>query len=279
MERTFDTPGSTTLHVEVGAGEVNVLAATDCTQTHVEVSGRGAEDTRIEQSGGTVSVIAPRHRRVSMVDGVEVHVQVTLPAGSALSALLGSARLITHGRLGDCRLKSGSGDIRMEEAVSVEAVTGSGPLHVDQVEADFTGRSGSGDIAVRRVGGRGRAVTGSGDVTIGSAAAGMHAKSGSGDVTIDQVAGELTVTTASGRTVVHQVDQGKATVRSASGDITVGVHPGTPTWTDIATVSGTASSRLEPLGPPEEGQDFVELALHSVSGDIVAHHVAPARHT
>jgi len=51
------------------------------------------------------------------------------------------------------------------------------------------------------------------------------------------------------------------------------VPSGTPVWTDIDTISGDVSSRLDSLGQPAEGQDYVELRLRTVSGDITVGHI------
>lgn len=70
---------------------------------------------------------------------------------------------------------------------------------------------------------------------------------------------------------------GALQARTASGDITVGVTPGIPVWTDINTMSGDITPDLTPLGSPEEGAPFVELRLRTVSGDIAIAHQAGVR--
>jgi hypothetical protein len=39
-------------------------------------------------------------------------------------------------------------------------------------------------------------------------------------------------------------------------------------WTDVQTTTGRVRSALPPLGPPQDGQEYVEVRASSVSGDI-----------
>ena len=271
MERTFDTPAPVDLHVEIGSGDVTVTAA-DTAQTIIEVVGREADDTRVEQSGRTISVVGPRQGS-GRIFGGGLRVTVSLPARSDLSTRLGSADLVTRGALGRCRLKTGSGDAKLEEAATAEAVSGSGNVSIEWLSGDLDARAGSGHISVRQLGGAARTVTGSGDVSIGTAEGPMTAKSGSGDVTIDRAGADVSVTTASGDASVRMMCRGTAQVRTASGDVSVGVPSDTPVWTDISTISGDVGSRLDSLGQPAQGQDYVELRLRTVSGDITVGHI------
>jgi len=272
MERTFDTPAPVDLHVEIGSGDVTVTAA-DTAQTIIEVVGREADDTRVEQSGRTISVVGPRQGSGRIFGGGGLRVTVSLPARSDLSTRLGSADLVTRGALGRCRLKTGSGDAKLEEAATAEAVSGSGNVSIEWLSGDLDARAGSGHISVRQLGGAARTVTGSGDVSIGTAEGPMTAKSGSGDVTIDRAGADVSVTTASGDASVRMMCRGTAQVRTASGDVSVGVPSDTPVWTDISTISGDVGSRLDSLGQPAQGQDYVELRLRTVSGDITVGHI------
>ena len=78
----------------------------------------------------------------------------------------------------------------------------------------------------------------------------------------------MSLATASGDLVVESALRGKVSMRSASGDVQVGVPAGLAVWTDITTVTGDISSTLESAGEPAEGADYVELRATTVSGDI-----------
>lgn len=275
MDRTFETPHPPDLSVEIGSGRVEILAGETNDRTLVTVTGKGAEDTTIEQQGNSIVVIGPRSRHgFSFSFGSQqLHVRISAPSGSGLTTKLGSADLVATGRLGTCALRAGSGDIQLEDAGAVEVVCGSGDLTIGDAWGDGVLRSGSGDLRIGSVAGTVQATTGSGDLLIGAASGRVSAKSGSGDVRIESSATGAEVTTASGDVTVARLGGGRLDARTASGDITVGVAAGLPAWTDIHTMTGTVSSTLASLGKPAEGDPFVELRLRAVSGDVTVGHL------
>lgn len=275
MDRTFETPNPPDLAVEIGSGRVEVLAGETNGRTLITVTGKGAEETTIEQQGNTISVIGPRSRHgFSFSFGnQQLAVRISAPTGSALATKLGSAELVSSGLLGDCALRTGSGDIQLEEATTLETVSGSGDVTVTRVAGDASLRSGSGDLRLGSVSGTVQAVTGSGDLILGPVTGTVSAKSGSGDVRIESSDNGADVSTASGDLTVDRLAGGRVEARTASGDLRVGVVAGLPAWTDINTVSGRISSTLTSLGEPAEGAPFVELRLRSVSGDIHVGHL------
>lgn len=276
MKYTFNTPEAIVLHTEVGAGQVTVQA-TDTTVSTIELAGKLADATRVEQDGRTISVITPKQRGTSIFGSNSLRVTATVPTGTDLSTVLGSADLQVAGRVGDCSLRTGSGDVTMEHARVVELTAGSGDVRIDHVEGDLVTKSGSGDLMIGILGGDSQVVSGSGDITVQQSAGRLSAKTGSGNIEIAEAGNEVSATGASGDLHIRLARRGAIQARTASGDITVGVLAGVPVWTDLNTVSGTVRSELESLGEPAEGQDYVELRTRAVSGDVVVRHVpAPA---
>jgi putative adhesin len=77
------------------------------------------------------------------------------------------------------------------------------------------------------------------------------------------------VTTASGDVQIGTVARGEATVRAVSGDVNVGVASGTPVWMDLSSVTGMATSELEPTeGSGGGAAPVLELRVVTVSGDV-----------
>lgn len=271
MNRTFDTAGHVSLHVEIGSGEVDVRTH-DRDQVVVRVDGADAEDTTVEQRGERIVVIGPQRRAGFLGGGRELDLQVsvTVPDGTDLTTKLGSADLVTTGPLGLAALKSGSGDIRLEIANSeVQIETGSGDVSLGVVAGDLRAKSGSGDVAVQELGGSGSISTGSGDVEVHHASSDVHVKTGSGNLRIHHPEGDVSLTTASGDLTVDLMGTGQLAAKNVSGDIRVGVPGGVPVWTDVSTLNGSVRSNLAGAGQPAEGQEFLELRAKTVSGDIV----------
>ncbi|NLG20822.1 MAG: DUF4097 domain-containing protein [Actinomycetales bacterium] len=277
MDRTFETPAPPDLSIEIGSGRVEVLAGETNGRTLVTVTGKGADETTVEQHGNSIAIIGPRSRHgFSFTFGSnQLAVRVSTPRGSGLATKLGSADLVATGVLGTCALRSGSGDNQVEDVGDLEVTCGSGDLQVGAVTGNASVRSGSGEVRIGTVTGNVETVTGSGDIVLGSVSGQAGAKSGSGDVRIEQSDHGARVTTASGDIAVDRLGGGSLEARTASGDLTVAVAPGLPAWTDIHTLTGDVTSTLLSLGQPAEGEPYVELRLRSVSGDIVVGHLAP----
>ncbi|USQ80777.1 DUF4097 family beta strand repeat-containing protein [Ornithinimicrobium faecis] len=275
MDHTFETPNPPDLSIEIGSGHVEIMAGETNGRTLVTVTGKGAEETTVEQQGNTVAVIGPRARSgFSFSFGSsQLSVRISTPTGSTLSTKLGSADLVATGPLGACALRSGSGDNELEDVGTLEVTCGSGDLLVGAVAGDASLRSGSGDLRLGAVSGDVNSLTGSGATTLGRVDGQVSAKSGSGDVRIDMSGNGAGITTASGDVQIDRLSGGRVDARTASGDITVGVSAGLPAWTDIHTMSGSVHSQLAPLGQPAEGAPFVELRLRAVSGDINVGHL------
>lgn len=268
MQKTFDTPGPTSLYVELGSGDLT-LRAEDVTETTVTVDGKDADDVTVEQRGNQIVVLAP-HKKTGFFGGSsELNVNVTLPTDSELATKLGSADLIATGRLGTTKIKSGSGDVRFDELGGDALVeTGSGDIEIDSVDGELRVKSGSGDIEVGRLGSATSISTGSGDVEIGTAQGEVLVKSGSGDLRVKEAQSDVSLTTASGDLTVDVMHRGGLLAKNVSGDIRVGIPATVPVWTDISCVTGQVSSSLEGAGQPEEGQAFIEVRAKTVSGDI-----------
>jgi hypothetical protein len=63
--------------------------------------------------------------------------------------------------------------------------------------------------------------------------------------------------------------QGAVTLKSVSGDMHVGIRPGSALWVDAKSVSGDTSSELPIDDTPPEGEGpLVELRATAMSGDI-----------
>lgn len=269
MRRTFDTPGPTSLYVELGSGDLHVHAE-DVTDTTVTVDGKTADDVIVEQRGNQIVVLAAQRRAGFFGGSNDLTVSVVLPTDSELATKLGSADLDASGRLGTAKIRSGSGDIHVA-VLGADALieTGSGDIEVASVLGDLRVKSGSGGLEVDALGGSASVSTGSGDVEVGIARGEVIVKSGSGDMRVREAHTDVALSTASGDLTVDLLHRGSLQATNVSGDIRVGIPANVPVWTDISCVTGSVSSNLDGAGQPEEGQDFIEVRAKTVSGDIV----------
>jgi DUF4097 and DUF4098 domain-containing protein YvlB len=269
MQKTFETPGPTSLYVELGSGRLSIRTEQTGTTT-VDVRGSEAEDVIVERRGEQIVVLAPQQRTGFFGRGRDLDVAVSIPHDSVLSTRLGSADLTVAGRVGETMVKSGSGDVEIEVTAAEAMIqTGSGEIDIREAHGDLQVKSGSGDVEVGTLHGSASIATGSGDIKVRSAHQALEAKSGSGDLVIAEVHTDVSLNTASGDLAVHLAHQGQVRANNVSGDIRIGIPAGVPVWTDVTTLTGSVTSGLQGVGAPAEGQPFVELRARTVSGDVV----------
>lgn len=269
MQHTFETPTPTSLYVELGSGDLTVRAG-DVATTDVHVDGPDADDVVVEQRGDQIVVLAPKRRSGFLsMSPPDLTVQVSLPHDSDLSTRLGTAQLVASGRYGAVHVESGSGDVHVDDVTgSALLKSGSGDIDLTTTHADTRVKTGSGDVTVEVAAGRLDVATGSGDVTLGETRDEVSVKSGSGDIEIADAHTDLATTTASGTVSIGRIRRGAFSGRAVSGDVRVGVPAGLPVWTDINSITGSVHSGLRGGGRPEEGEDYVELRVSTVSGDV-----------
>lgn len=222
------------LKISIPLGSITLTARATGTASVTVVPnrpGRKAEEflaaTRVEYKQGTLWVMAPD--RFGLHRGSSLDVTVELPEGSSGQIATASA---------DIRC---SGDLR-----SLEIRTASGTVAADRVSGQVQVKSASGAVRLGDIGEL-RAQTASGDVHIGTAA------------------GDISVRTASGYVEVGAVASGQTDITSMSGDISVAVPPGLGVYLDLSTLSGNATSELEPAADEDA---TVTLRCRSVSGDV-----------
>ena len=119
---TFDTPEPITTTIELAIGDVRISAG-DRATTVVDVQPsdpsseedrKVAEQTRVEYANGQLLVKTPRLRPWLSKRGPSVDVTIELPAGSHVQGALGLGDVHCDGELGDCRIKTGLGGIRLD---------------------------------------------------------------------------------------------------------------------------------------------------------------------
>lgn len=268
-EYHFESPEPAVLYVEIGKGSLHVTA-TDTAETHVDVTGRDADDVRVDQDGDRISVVAPRPRSGFFGGDAGLTLTVTLPLESELAVRTGSAEVTVDGTVGTSQVRTGSGDVRMADVAGPALVeTGSGDVQVEVANGELRIKSGSGDIRVRHAESAVAVSTGSGDIEIGTSNGPAAVKTGSGDLRVGEANTDVSMTTASGDLLVGTARRGRFTVKGASANVRIGIPAGTPVWTDISTVSGSVHSDLAAVGEPADEADHVEVRAKTVSGDVV----------
>ena len=256
----FEHPRPVTVVLGAMSGVVEVTGEErDTVQVDVqpaaggEAAQRAAGDTAVTLDGDTLRVQAPGAEHWQWRRTPPLRITVRVPAGSTLTGQSVSADIRVTGVLDAVRLDVASATVELAEATG----------NVDLAAA-------SGDLAVRRVGGSLRIKSLSGDLRIGDVAGDVNAETASGDIGIRSAGGSLRAASASGRVAVGVLRQGQAALRTASGDVELGVAAGTGVWLDLESLSGRSASDLTMRGPtpPDAGSATLEVRVRTLSGDI-----------
>jgi hypothetical protein len=278
---TFDTPEPISVTVDLGVGDLRIVAS-DRTDTQVEVRPSdaakkedvaAAEQTRVEYDGGRLLIKAPKNwRRYTFRGGGEsIDVQVELPAGSHLRGETGVAALRCRGRLGECRYKTGVGDIRLEQAGAVQLRTGVGDIIVDGADGDAELTTGSGSLRIDRVGGAAVVKNSNGDIWIGEVARDLRVNAGNGRISVEQARETVAARSANGDVRLGEVAHGTVLAQTAFGKVEIGIRDGVAAWLDLNTRFGNVHNDLDATGRPDQGEDAVEVRARTAFGDITVH--------
>ncbi len=258
---TFDTPQPISVNIDLGVGDIRVVAG-DRADTLVDVQPSNpakasdvtaAEQTRVELANGVLQIKAPKGwRRYSFRGGHEsIEVRIELPTGSQLRGQAGVAGLRSSGTLGECRYRTGAGDISLEHvAGAVELTTGTGTVRIDGIGGPATIKNSNGDT------------------WIGEVVGDVHVKAANGKIAVGQAHAAVTAKTANGDVDLGEVASGVVVAATACGKVHVAVRAGVAAWLDLHTGFGHVHNLLDTSDHPEPSEDTVEVRARSSFGDI-----------
>jgi Toastrack DUF4097 len=271
---TFETNQPVALSIEMSQGAVHVIAG-DRTHAVVAVNPQdrdrpedveAAGKTAVDLANGTLSIKTPKHRAWKRGGAVEVTVE--LPEGSALRADAGFVDFRSDGRLDDVDVKTGAGDVRLDQTGAVRVRSGAGQVAVEAAsgEADIVT---AGDLTIGAVTGDAKAKNLNGRTWIGRASGTVRVKSANGDVTVDDAGGDVMVKTANGNVRLGQVARGSVTIETAAGRLEIGVKEGTAAWIDADTKFGRVHNGLTAAADPGLSAETVEVRARTQFGDVL----------
>jgi DUF4097 and DUF4098 domain-containing protein YvlB len=220
VEETFVVDGPAVLDLEADFGDV-VVTASDEDEVEVvaqldlwgedEEDARRQADVRMTQEGNriTVRVVRPDTIHIGVVStrGSSVGFEIRVPSGTSL-------QLVTD-----------SGDLAVNDVTgTAELATSFGGIQVENVSGPVSAQSDSGDITLIGLndGGDLEAETNFGELILRDiTAASLTAHSDSGDVQVERVTvdGALDLETNFGSVTVRDAAAGQLTARSDSGEI------------------------------------------------------------
>lgn len=274
----FETPQPISATIELGVGHV-VIAASQRTDTLVDVRPSDpsdasdvlvAEETRVEYADGQLRVIAPRIRAMDFSrKRRSIEVSIELPTGSRVDAATQLGDVRTTGLLGDCRVKTGAGDVLLGDTGPLRVDTGMGEIAVRNIAGDAEIKTGSGRVRVDAVQGAITVKNSNGDTTVGSATGEARLRSANGEITVGQASSGVDAKTSNGAIRVGEAVRGSVVLKTAAGGLDIGVAEGTAAWLDLHTSFGRLRNTLSEAGPePGAADQTAEIHARTSFGDI-----------
>jgi len=253
----FPTPRPVTAVVKLPSGTLDLVAEERETAI-VDVqpgddrpaSFEAAERTTVELRGDTLTVTSPDGGWLARRPA-SLRIDIRVPLDSRLRLRTASADLTARGRFASVDATGASGDMYLEHVTGDAKVKiASGDITAGQIDGELQVSGAAGDITAQHVGGPVDTSVASGGIDIGSAGAGVRAK------------------TASGRVRIGAAQRGTVKVRTASGDVAVGVRGGTGVWLDLGTISGRTTNELDMTAAGGESGHDLSVEIRTASGDI-----------
>lgn len=282
---TFATPEPIAVNIELVVGDVQIIA-TDRRDTVVQVRPtdpahesdvRSAEQTRVEYLAGRLLIKTPKQRGLSIFGRTgSVDVSIELPAGSSLDADASVAAFWSSGRLGECRVKNSTGNLQFEHTGLLELSTDGGTIVVNQVDGDAT-VSGMGKVRLHQISGSAVIKNANGDNWIGEVHRDLHTRTANGDITVGRTHASVKAVTANGDIRIGELARGSASLKSACGEIEIGIRPGTAARLDVRTSYGRVANQMDAVQGPGSSDETVDVRAHTSYGDILIHRSQPSQ--
>lgn len=274
----FETPGPISVAADLGAVREMLITAGDRADTTVDV--------RPSDQADASDVEAARHVRVDLSDGVlriegpkvrafdfsrrtrSVDVTVELPSGSTVSAVIQVGDFHLAGLLGECRLKTGAGNVRLQQTGALRCDTGAGHVTAGGVEGDAEIHTGTGKVRVGEVEGSAAIRSSNGDIEIDAVAGAVRARTANGAITIGRAGGAVDAKTSNGSIRLDEVRRGSVELGTAAGDLDIGIADGTAAWLEVNTGHGYVRNLLDTAAGPDGSSETVEVRGRTSYGDI-----------
>ncbi|MDI3385073.1 DUF4097 family beta strand repeat-containing protein [Streptomyces sp. B-S-A8] len=270
----YDTPAPVSVTAHVDAGSIQFLAG-DRADTVVEVLPRDpkrdldvrtVEQTRVSYASGGLTVRTPKSNVFGRTGTVDVTVE--LPAGSHVELTGAWVQAVGEGRLDEVRVKTATGDVRLDTTGPLHLNTAHGSITVGRVEGAAEISTSSGSLRVGRIEGPAVLKNAHGTTTVGAATGPLTVNGANGDIDIARAEDSVTATTAHGTLRVAEVARGTVELETAHGTIEVGVRKGTAAWLDVSSGSGRVRNTLTTAEAPDDAEETVTVRARTRHGNI-----------
>ncbi|WP_018549460.1 DUF4097 family beta strand repeat-containing protein [Streptomyces sp. LaPpAH-108] len=271
---SFDTPEPISVTAHVGAGSIRFTAG-DRLDTVVQAlprdperdkDVRAAEQTEVSCASGVLTV-RTKERRMLGPSGI-VDVTVELPAGSRIDMTGPWVQVLGEGRLGEVRVKTSVGDVRLETTGPLNLALSHGSVVVDRVEGAAEITTSSGTVRVGVVDGPAVLKNSNGATTVGTVTGELRVRGTNGGIDITRAGASVTGTATNGSLRVAEVASGEVQLETSNGPIEIGIREGTAAWLDVSSQRGQVRNALAEAEAPEKTEETVTVRARTNWGNI-----------
>ena len=192
---------------------------------------------------------------------------IELPTGSQVHADAAVADFRGTGELGDCRVTISAGHIQLDRAGAARLSTAAGNVTVDHAGATEVS-TGTGRVRIGDVAGTAVVKNSNGNTELGTVTGDVRARAANGDISIDRAAAGVDAKTANGGIRIGEATRGSVVMKTAMGNLDIGIAEGTAAWLNLDTGYGRVSNALAAANEPAQSGDKVEVHARTSFGDI-----------
>lgn len=274
---TFDTPRPIKVTLELCVGDVRITAGPRADTVVVirpsderkDADARAAAGTEVEFADGKLLIKGQKRRRPLFGDHGSVDVSIELPEGSRLAGGLGMGGVRSTGGLGDCRLRTGMGDVHLEHTADLEVATGAGQVDVGHVSGRASVKSGSGTIRLGEIAGAAEVKTSNGDCHVDAVGGELKVLSGNGSIRVGSARSGVAARTGHGDIRIDEIVRNSVSIATGMGSLEVGVRAGTAAKLDLGTGIGRVEHDLTEAAGPAPTEQTVTLRARTGMGDVL----------
>jgi DUF4097 and DUF4098 domain-containing protein YvlB len=276
----YETPEPISVTLDLGFADVRIAASDRAdTVVHVRPSDetdesdvKAAAQVRVDYTSGALQIVGPKARAFDFSRKTRsVDVSVELPTGSQLSAQLQAGDIRSVGVLGECRVKTSAGNVRLDRTGPARVETSAGHVTADGITGNAEVSTGTGKVRLGDVTGSVVVKNSNGDTTIDAAAGDVQVRAANGDISIERAGAGVDAKTSNGSIRLGEVVRGSVVLGTAMGDLEIGVAPGTAAWLEVNTGFGHVRNQLDAASRPEESDQTVQVRGRTSYGDITIH--------
>jgi len=275
---TFATNGPISATIDVPIGGVRITAGdagaaiidVRPSDTSSEEDLKVAQQTRVEYADEQLLVKSPKLRSwVPRSAGGSVDVTIELPEGSRLNGAGQLTDFRCEGPLGDCRIKTGVGQIQVDRADTPRLSTAIGDIGVDRATGHAEITVAAGDVRVRELEGSAVIKSSNGGTWVGVAGGDLRVKAANGSIAVDAAHASVVAKSANGDVRLREVVRGSVVLETSLGDLEVGIREGTAAWLDVRAGAGKVRNSLDAAEAPEPSAETVEVRARTTAGTVV----------